>query len=425
MICYILQFIATILIWITRQSLKRLKDAFFHKFLFLSYSILRGEKMKKWMLCLSLVIGLCCQVIPCRAEEMANQAKAAILIEAKTRNVLFTKNEHEKMYPASTTKIMTMILIFEALNEGTLQLDDPIHTSAYAASMGGSQVYLEENEVLPLSDMLKAITVSSANDCCVAVAEHIAGSSEAFVEKMNKKANELGLKDTHFVNCTGLHDENHYTSAYDLSMMAAYLIEIGGDQLFELCSLYDAYIREDTDEKFWLVNTNKALNPSQGIDGLKTGFTKEAGYCLVLTGERDGLRMIAVVLNEEDPKTRNSEATAMLESGFAQYTTTTLYQEGEVVTEMDVKHGSVQTVPVYAAEDIQVPYPKSETYEPDYAIEIDRNEAPLYAGEVVGYLKLMNEEQTVARYPLIVNQNVERISYWDLFKEFLSGLLYA
>ena len=381
--------------------------------------------MKKWMLCLTLVIGLCIGAVPCQAEELASQAKAAILIEAKTRDVLFTKSEHERMYPASTTKIMTMILIFEALNEGSLQLDEMIHTSAYAASMGGSQVYLEENEVLPLSDMLKAIAVSSANDCCVAVAEHIAGSSEAFVDMMNKKASELGLKDTHFVNCTGLHDENHYTSAYDLAMMAAYLVEIGQDQLFDLTSLYDAYIREDTDQKFWLVNTNKALNPSQGIDGLKTGFTKEAGYCLVLTGQRDGLRMIAVVLNEEDPKVRNAEATALLESGLAQYTTTTLYRAGDVVTEMDVKHGRVSSVPVISAEDIQVPYPKTETYEPDYAIEIDRGEAPLYTGEVVGYLKLMNEEATVARYPLIVNQEVERISYWSFFKELFGKLLYA
>lgn len=381
--------------------------------------------MKKWMLCLTLVIGLCIGAVPCQAEELASQAKAAILIEAKTRDVLFTKSEHERMYPASTTKIMTMILIFEALNEGSLQLDEMIHTSAYAASMGGSQVYLEENEVLPLSDMLKAIAVSSANDCCVAVAEHIAGSSEAFVDMMNKKASELGLKDTHFVNCTGLHDENHYTSAYDLAMMAAYLVEIGQDQLFDLTSLYDAYIREDTDQKFWLVNTNKALNPSQGIDGLKTGFTKEAGYCLVLTGQRDGLRMIAVVLNEEDPKVRNAEATALLESGLAQYTTTTLYRAGDVVTEMDVKHGRVSSVPVISAEDIQVPYPKTETYEPDYAIEIDRDEAPLYTGEVVGYLKLMNEEATVARYPLIVNQDVERISYWSFFKELFGNLLYA
>ena len=381
--------------------------------------------MKKWMLCLTLVIGLCIGAVPCQAEELASQAKAAILIEAKTRDVLFTKNEHERMYPASTTKIMTMILIFEALNEGSLQLDEMIHTSAYAASMGGSQVYLEENEVLPLSDMLKAIAVSSANDCCVAVAEHIAGSSEAFVDMMNKKASELGLKDTHFVNCTGLHDENHYTSAYDLAMMAAYLVEIGRDQLFDLTSLYDAYIREDTDQKFWLVNTNKALNPSQGIDGLKTGFTKEAGYCLVLTGQLDGLRMIAVVLNEEDPKVRNAEATALLESGLAQYTTTTLYRAGDVVTEMEVKHGRVSSVPVISAEDIQVPYPKTETYEPDYAIEIDRGEAPLYTGEVVGYLKLMNEESTVARYPLIVNQDVERISYWSFFKELFGKLLYA
>ena len=203
--------------------------------------------------------------------DVTPNARAAILIEANSKQVLYDKNSSEKLYPASTTKIMTMILMFEAIRDKKLSFEDKITTSKYAASMGGSQVYLEQGESMSLKDMFKSIAIASANDASVAVAEHIAGNIDKFVTMMNDKAKELNLKNTHFKNATGLHDDDHYTCAHDLALMAAYLIQIGGEDLLNVTSLYDSYIREDTKQSFWLVNTNKLLKLYDGVDGLKTG----------------------------------------------------------------------------------------------------------------------------------------------------------
>ena len=199
--------------------------------------------------------------------DVTPNARAAILIEANSKQVLYDKNSSEKLYPASTTKIMTMILMFEAIRDKKLSFEDKITTSKYAASMGGSQVYLEQGESMSLKDMFKSIAIASANDASVAVAEHIAGSIDKFVTMMNDKAKELNLKNTHFKNATGLHDDDHYTCAHDLALMAAYLIQIGGEDLLNVTSLYDSYIREDTKQSFWLVNTNKLLKLYDGVDG--------------------------------------------------------------------------------------------------------------------------------------------------------------
>ena len=263
--------------------------------------------MKKLLITLLVVCLLPISRVQALDNDVTPNAKSAILIEANSRQILYDKNAEEKLYPASTTKIMTMILMFEALRNKKISFDDEITTSKYAASMGGSQVYLEVGESLSLKDMFKSIAIASANDASVAVAEHIAGSINKFVEMMNDKAKKLGLKNTHFKNATGLHDPDHYTCAHDLAIMAAYLIEIGGEDLFAVTSLYDSYIREDTKQSFWLVNTNKLLKLYNGVDGLKTGYTKEAGYCLVTTAQRDGQRIIGVLMKETAPKTRNEE----------------------------------------------------------------------------------------------------------------------
>lgn len=230
--------------------------------------------MKKLLITLLVVCLLPISRVQALDNDVTPNAKSAILIEANSRQILYDKNAEEKLYPASTTKIMTMILMFEALRNKKISFDDEITTSKYAASMGGSQVYLEVGESLSLKDMFKSIAIASANDASVAVAEHIAGSINKFVEMMNDKAKKLGLKNTHFKNATGLHDPDHYTCAHDLAIMAAYLIEIGGEDLFAVTSLYDSYIREDTKQSFWLVNTNKLLKLYNGVDGLKTGYIK-------------------------------------------------------------------------------------------------------------------------------------------------------
>lgn len=379
--------------------------------------------MKKIMI-LCLLLSLLTPMSVQAESDLTPNADAAILMEASQKEILYAKNENEKMYPASTTKIMTLILIFEAINNGTLKLDDPIRTSAYAASMGGSQVFLEEGEVLQANEMIKSIVIASANDCCVAMAEYLEGSSEAFVQKMNDKAQELGLNNTHFVNCTGLHDDNHYTTAKDLALMASYLIDIGETDLMSFTTMYDAYIR-DGENKFWLVNTNKLINQYDGADGLKTGFTKEAGYCLVATAKRNGVRMISVVLNEKEAKVRNQESMKMLDYGFNQYTTTTLYHQGDVITELDVPNSKEKRIPLTTLEDIVLAVKKGQEVIPDYSIEVLKHQAPIAQGEEVAQLVVYHEKQELQRFPLVAASQATPLSFSEWIYEIYRDLLLA
>lgn len=379
--------------------------------------------MKKIMI-LCLLLSLLTPMSVQAESDLTPNADAAILMEASQKEILYAKNENEKMYPASTTKIMTLILIFEAINNGTLKLNDPIRTSAYAASMGGSQVFLEEGEVLQANEMIKSIVIASANDCCVAMAEYLEGSSEAFVQKMNDKAQELGLNNTHFVNCTGLHDDNHYTTAKDLALMASYLIDIGETDLMSFTTMYDAYIR-DGENKFWLVNTNKLINQYDGADGLKTGFTKEAGYCLVATAKRNGVRMISVVLNEKEAKVRNQESMKMLDYGFNQYTTTTLYHQGDVITELDVPNSKEKRIPLTTLEDIVLAVKKGQEVIPDYSIEVLKHQAPIAQGEEVAQLVVYHEKQELQRFPLVAASQATPLSFSEWIYEIYRDLLLA
>ena len=308
--------------------------------------------MKKILIILLIFCILPIQKVNAVDDDITPNAKSAILIEANSKQILYQKNAQEKLYPASTTKIMTMILMFEAINDQKISFDDEITTSKYAASMGGSQVYLEVGEKMSLQDMFKSIAIASANDASVAVGEYIAGSIEKFVTMMNEKAKELNLKNTHFKNATGLHDPDHYTCAYDLAIMAAYLIKIGGEDLLNVTSLYDSYIREDTKQSFWLVNTNKLLKLYDGVDGLKTGYTKEAGYCLVTTAKRDDQRIIGVLMNESAPKTRNEEMCNLLDYGFNNYQQITLFKKDSVIEQHLVDKMDNLSIDVKCKQDI-------------------------------------------------------------------------
>ena len=261
--------------------------------------------LKKGLCLLTGIMMLFCQINVVHATNLASGAESAILIDANSQQVLYHKNETKRLYPASTTKIMTMILLFEAIKEKRINWNDTLSCSAYAASMGGSQIYLEENEKMSVNELFKCVAIASANDASVLIGEGIAGSHQEFVKMMNEKAKQLKLVNTHFKNCTGLHDVEHYTCAKDLATMGAYLIKIGGKKLFSVTSLYDSYIREKNHQKFWLVNTNKLLKQYQGVDGLKTGYTKEAGYCIVTTCKKDNLRLIGVLMNEDKPHQEN------------------------------------------------------------------------------------------------------------------------
>lgn len=352
--------------------------------------------------------------------KLAPNASASLLIESSSRQVLYATNEKEKLFPASTTKIMTMILMFEAINKGTLKWDDVLTCSAYASSMGGSQIYLEEGERMSVKDLFKAISIASANDACVMIGERIAGSNDAFVEMMNEKAKELKLVNTHFMNATGLHDDNHYTCALDLGTMAAYLIEIGDDKLFETTSLYDTYIREDSPQKFWLVNTNKLLKSYEGADGLKTGYTKEAGYCIVTTAKRNGLRLIAIVLKESEPKVRNQEVSQLLDYGFSLYENVTMFKKDELIEKVKIDNAKEKYVEVVSKEDVVYVKDKSKNDEVTYQMNYTNLVPPFVKGETIGHILLFKNNENIASFEVTSSKDIKALSFGEKMYNYFS-----
>lgn len=254
--------------------------------------------------------------------KLAESAKSSILIEATTGEIIYESKKDEKFAPASMTKIMSLIIIMEEIEKGNLKWNEEITVSKNASSMGGSQIYLEEGEKMSVKDLVKGICMASANDAVVALAERISGSEEAFVFRMNENVKKLGLKNTNFKNATGLDVANHYSSAYDMSMMARELVK--HKKILDFSGIYEDYLRQDTDKKFWLVNTNRLIKTYDGMDGLKTGYTKEAGYCLTATAKRGDMRLIGVVMGEETSSIRNEEMTKLLDYGFNLYNVSSL-----------------------------------------------------------------------------------------------------
>ncbi|MGG0716623.1 D-alanyl-D-alanine carboxypeptidase family protein [Robertmurraya massiliosenegalensis] len=347
---------------------------------------------------------------------LADDAKSAILIERDTGTVLYDKNSNEQLPPASMTKIMTMLLIMESIDSGKLKMDEKIRTSEYAASMGGSQVFLEPGEEMTTEEMLRAIAIGSANDASVAVAERIAGSEEAFVEEMNKKVKELGLKNTLFQNTTGLPADNHYSTSHDMAIIAKELLKYDG--ITKFTGTYESYLRENSEKKFWLVNTNRLVKFYPGVDGLKTGFTSEAKYCLTATAEKKGMRVIAVVFGAPTSKARNAQVTKMLDYAFSQYETHPLFERNVSIEKAKVSKGDMKKVDAITSEPISILTKKGESVE-DVKQEIVINEdikAPLKKGDEVGHLKLMKDGKTLVQSPLVASKDVKEASWWVLFK---------
>jgi D-alanyl-D-alanine carboxypeptidase (penicillin-binding protein 5/6) len=347
---------------------------------------------------------------------LADKAKSAILIERDTGTILYEKNSNEKLPPASMTKIMTMILIMEAIDKASLTLEEKVRTSEYAASMGGSQIFLEAGEEMTVEEMLKGIAIASGNDASVAMAERIAGSEEAFVKMMNDKAQELGLKNTNFVNPTGLPGENHYSTAHDMSLMAKELLKY--ELITKFTSMYEDYLRQDTDKKFWLVNTNRLVKFYPGVDGLKTGYTSEAKYCLTATAKKDNMRVIAVVMGAPTPKDRNAQVTKMLDFAFSQYKTHPMLERSAVVGKTKVSKGSKKYVDVMTSESISVLTKKGETID-DVTQEVVLNDdvkAPVKKGDELGKLILKRSDKSIVVSPIVAAEDVEMANWWQLFK---------
>lgn len=347
---------------------------------------------------------------------LADEAKSAILIERDTGTILYDKNSNEKLPPASMTKIMTMLLIMEAIDTGKLKMDEKIRTSEYAASMGGSQIFLEPGEEMTTEQMLRGIAIGSANDASVAVAERVAGSEEAFVEMMNNKVKELGLKNTQFRNTTGLPAEDHYSTAHDMAIIAKELLKY--DKITKFTGTYESFLRENTDKKFWLVNTNRLVKFYPGVDGLKTGYTGEAKYCLTATAEKNNMRVIAVVFGAPTSKSRNAQVTKMLDYAFSQYETHPMYERNVSIEKARISKGDKKNIEAVTSEPISILTKKGESVEnvqQEIILKKDLK-APLNKGDKIGQLRLTLEGKTIVESPLVASVDVKNATWWELYK---------
>ena len=370
--------------------------------------------MKRLLAILSALCLVGMLVPRARAEDLNINAKSALLMDIATGTVLYEKNAHEALAPASVTKIMTMLLIMEAIDSGSLKYDDIVTASEAAAAKGGSQIFLKVGEQMPVSEMLKSIAVSSANDCACAMAEHLAGSESAFVDRMNSRARELGMQDTHFVNCTGLDDgedaKNHRTSAYDIALMSRELLKNHPD-IQKYTTIWMDTVRGGA---FGLSNTNKLIRFYPGATGLKTGFTSGAGYCLSASAQRDGLGLIAVTMGCESSKIRNAACKAMLDYGFANYALVTPALEENAAVPVRLGTAPQAAAVLEGTESLLVPKAKKAGITTEITLE-ESVTAPVEKGTRLGTLKLRSGEELLLEAPLVAAEAVPRVGFGALF----------
>ena len=377
----------------------------------------------KRVLGLVLAVVLMLPLLPRRAGavNLDLNAKSALLMDVATGTVLYEKESHERLAPASVTKVMTMLLIMEALDSGRVQYTDLVTASEAAAAKGGSQIYLKVGETMPVSDMLKSIAVSSANDCACAMAELLAGSESAFVEQMNRRAEELGMADTHFVNCTGLDDspeaKEHRTSAYDIALMSRELLKHHPD-IKKYTTIWMDTVRGGA---FGLSNTNKLIRFYSGATGLKTGYTTGAGYCLSASAKREGMELIAVVMGCESSQKRSADCKALLDYGYATYSVVRPgLKEGRTVA---VHLGKAASVPVELVDRREILVDKAKRTSLSAKVElVQAVPAPVEKGQKLGTIKVYSDEKMLIQLPLVAGEAVEKLSFWDVYKIILRQL---
>lgn len=342
-------------------------------------------------------------------------AKSGILIEANTGKIIYEKNKNDEVAVASMTKMVSQIIILEQVEAGKISWDDVVTVSKNAADMGGSQIYISEGEKITVEDLMKGISMASGNDATVAMAEYISGSEEKFVKLMNKKVKDLGLKHTYFKNCTGLDEDGHYSSAYDMAMIAKDLV-INHSEILRFSSLYEDYLREDTDNKFWLVNTNKLVRFYEGADGLKTGHTDNAGYCLAATAKKNNMRLIAIVLGEENSKVRNSETMSLLDYGFLNAKFNLLKKAGQVVEKVKLDKSNRSFIDVSLKNDLGVvELVDGLKHNYKYNIVLDDISLPLKAGNSIGKMYVLENNEELSSVDLIVKKDAKELSFFELF----------
>ena len=377
-------------------------------------------KLKKLLLFLTLLIipFTCCQ-----AEELASNAVSAVVMEYSTGKILYEKNSNQQLAPASMTKIMTLLLTMEAIDAGKLSMDDMITISKTASDMGGSQMFLEPNSTVKVSELIKGVSIASANDAAVALAEKVGGSVDKFVEMMNEKASSLGLENTHFVNPHGLDIEGHLSSAHDMAVMAKNLIS--HEAILKFTSTYEDYFNKPDGTRTWLVNTNKLVRFYPGVDGLKTGYTDGAGYCLTATAMKNNIRFITVVMGEPTSDLRSSDTTELLNFAFNTYKLNTLIDTDKELGQVKVEKGMqdygtlVVKTPVTEVELIN-----SETPNYTYNVKLNKVVAPVKNGDTVGSVETIDNEGLIVREDgLTIKENIPKASFMHIIKNSIKVLL--
>ena len=382
--------------------------------------------IKKIIVFLLITILLSSHIVV-KAEEtsLLSNAKSGLLVEVSTGTIIYEKNRNERVAVASMTKMMGMILIMEALENGNLRLEEKVKVSKNASNMGGSQIWLEEGEEMLVSDLIKGIMMASANDGIVCMAERIGGTEKKFVAMMNEKAKELGLKDTHFVNPTGLDEDNHYSSAYDMSVIARELIK--HEQIFNYTSIYEDYLRKGSKNEYWLVNTNKLIKTYNGADGLKTGMTDNAGYCMAVTAKRNGMRLLAIVLGEDNGKIRNQETAELLDYGFNLYELETIKKRGENLGNISIDKANMDSIEIISNRDVTVLKKKGEEKK-NYKCDVKLNSLnlPIKKGEEIGILIVLdNLGNQIDKVGITVNQDIDKDNFFKVFLKVLFSTVYG
>ena len=364
-----------------------------------------------------IVASLFIPIVKAEGDSLNLSSKSAILMDAESGKILYEKNIDEQLPMASMTKIMSMLLIMENIEEGNLTYEDKVLISKNASSMGGSQVFLQAGEEYMVNDLLKCIAISSANDAVVAMAEKISGSVDAFVNLMNTRAKELNLKNTNFTNPHGLDDENHYSSAYDMAVIARELLK--HEDILKYTSIYEDYLTKPDGSQVWLVNTNRLVRFYDGVDGLKTGYTTEAGYCLTATAKKSDLRLISVVMASSSAEERSSDTSTLLTYGFNSFKNNIIYSKGKSLGKVKVEKGKIEEIDVYLKEDATEIL--SVTEKPsDYSfnIKVDKIISPVKAGTVVGTAEIIdNNGNIVKEVEILVKEDIEKAGFFDYLKQ--------
>ena len=355
-------------------------------------------------------------------EELIPNSISGILIEPYSGKIIFEKDKDKEVSVASLTKMVAQIIILEEVEKGKIKWTDTVTVSRNAASMGGSQIYLSEGEKITVDDLMKGISVASGNDATVAMAEYISGSEEKFVKRMNKKVKELGLKHTKFINSTGLDEKGHFSSAYDMAMIARELV-VNHPEILRFSSIYEDYLRENTPNKFWLVNTNKLISQYNGTDGLKTGHTDLAGYCLSATTKRGNLRLIAIVLGEKDSKVRNSETIDLLDYGFNNIKVKTLKKKNSIIKSIVLDKSNKRNVNLVLKEDLNVVENIDSNDKYTYEIKLNEISIPINKDDVLGKIIVKSKDKVITSGDLISNNNIGKISLIDLYKNNIVNLI--